>query len=141
MPSLNVGQTGKLRSTPKICRINGDDSLKVVYRNMGNNHAYPMVWADTVVVASGTAQVLIASGVSFHGMELASYASITATPQTNPGNFFWIERNASLNTLTLKIASTASSDIKFDIIALLGLDPDISAIYCRGNNGASQSLP
>ncbi len=46
------GQTGLLKSTPKLTRINGDDALALIYRNMGNNHAYPFVWSETITVAS-----------------------------------------------------------------------------------------
>jgi len=132
MPDINVGQTGKLRSTPKICRVNGDDALKVVYRNMGNNHAYPFVWADTVTVASGASQVVVASGVKFHGMELAAYGSIVATPRTDPGNRFWIERNLVSNIVTLKVGSSVANAVTFDVMCVLGIDPDIEKINCRG---------
>jgi hypothetical protein len=85
MPQINIGQQGKLKSMPKLTKINGDDHAKAIYRNMGNNHAYPFVWAATATVASGTAEVLLASGIKWHGYDLASYASVVATPKGNLG--------------------------------------------------------
>jgi hypothetical protein len=141
MPDINVGQTGLLKSVPKLTKINGDDALKVVYRNMGNNHAYPFIWADTVTVASGATEATIVSGVKFHGMDAATYCSVVATPESDPGARFWVEKNTSLNTVKIKIGSSAAGAIKFDVVCVMGIDPDIASIACRGNTGAVQSLP
>jgi len=132
-------QTGSTKSKPKITRINGDDNVKVIYRNLGNNHAYPFVWANTVT-HSGTSTVVIASGTKFHGYDLVSYANVTATPIEDPGaGRYWIDKNADGNVY---IKSSASmTNIDFDVKYMLGEDPVITGIYCRGNTGASQSLP
>jgi len=79
MPDINIGQQGKLKSIPKLTRINGDDHSKVIYRNLGNNHAYPFVWASTAVMGDGESELVLASGIKWHGYDLASYASVVVT--------------------------------------------------------------
>jgi hypothetical protein len=145
MPDINVGQTGHspvgLKSIPKLTKINGDDALKVVYRNMGNNHAYPFVWADTVTVASGATEVVVVSGVKFHGMDVATYGSFSATPKSDPGARFWVEQDTALNVVKIKIGSSAAGAINFAVMCMLGVDPSIETLACRGNTGAAQMLP
>jgi hypothetical protein len=132
-------QTGTLKSTPKITRINGDDNLKMIYRNLGNNHNYPFVWGQTVT-HSGTT-TLVASGVEFHGYELATYGNITATPIGDPGTGrYWVERDTANNVVNIK-SSASLSNVDFDLKFIIGEDPVITGIYCRGNTGAVQSLP
>ena len=141
MPDINIGQQGKLRSMPKITRINGDDALALIYRNMGNNHAYPFVWSETVTVASGTTEVTVISGVKFHGMEAATYCNATATPLSDPGARFWVEKDTAANTIKVKVGSSVADAVNFDVMVMVGIDPDVAAISCRGNTGAAQSLP
>jgi hypothetical protein len=139
MPQINVGQQGKLKSTPKMTRINGDDNMKAIYRNMGNNHAYPMLWANEIT-HSGTETVVLASGTKFHGYDLVSYANVTATPLSDPGTGrYWIDKNADG---AVYIKSSASLDnVIFNVKIMLGEDFDYSAFNCRGNTGAAPSLP
>ena len=42
MPDLNIGQQGKLKSMPKIVRINGDDDKKAIYRKYGQQPRLPI---------------------------------------------------------------------------------------------------
>lgn len=143
MPQLNQGQTGTLRSTPKLTRINGDDALALIYRNMGNNHAYPFVWSETITLTSGTnAAVITASGTKFHGMEAATYCNIVATPLENPGSItYWIDKNTTINETRILLSTAVAGDTPFDVMVMVGVDPNIESIACRGNRGASQSLP
>lgn len=142
MADLGKAQTGKRSSTPKICRINADDNLPIIYKNMGNNHTAPVMWADTVVLSGTTTTV--ASGVVIHGLDLATYAIVTATPRASVGTAsHWIERDTAANTLTLT-SSASQSNVTFDVIVMLGMAPSsryIEGMYCRGNTGAQQSLP
>ena len=139
MPDINVGQQGKLKSTPKMTRINGDDNMKAIYRNMGNNHAYPMLWANEVT-HSGTETVVLASGTKFHGYDLVSYANVTATPLSDPGtDRYWIDKNAD-GAVYIK-SSGSMSDVSFDVKIMLGENFDYSVFACRGNTGAAPSLP
>jgi hypothetical protein len=135
MPSINIGQQGTLKSIPKITRINGDDALSVIYRNMGNNHAYPFVWAETVTF-SGAGTVTLISGVKFHGMAAASYCKVTLGPQATGMNPY-----VTKDTGTNKIEITSSAAGSCDVMVMVGIGPDVSTIACRGNTGAAQSLP
>lgn len=142
MAELGKAQTGKRSSTPKICRINADDKLPIVYKNMGNNHTAPLLWADTVT-HSGT-ETTVASGVVIHGLDLATYAMASATPKADTGAVrYWIERDTGANTMTLK-SSASVDNVDFDVMIMLGNPPAsryIENMYCRGNTGASQALP
>lgn len=140
MPQINIGQQGSLKSTPKLTRINGDDHDKVVFRNMGNNHAYPFIWATSATVASGTTEVVVASGIKWHGYDLASYASVVATPKGDLG-YCYTTADTTANTITLTCSSSASADIDVALMFMLGADFEAVGLYCRGNDGAAQSLP
>jgi hypothetical protein len=129
MPSINVGQQGHgasaLRSTPKITRINGDDVMPLVYRNMGNNHAYPFIFAGTVTV-TGSEAVTVMSGVKFHGMNAADYCLVTVGGTVNAT----VQKDIVANTVS--ITPVASGTV--DYMVMVG-DPnyDIEKIACRGN--------
>ena len=141
MPDLNIGQQGTLKSTPKLTRINGDDHNKVIYRNLGNNHAYPFIWASTAVMPQGESEVVVASGIKWHGYELASYASCVATPTADIG-YCYVEADTVANTLTLKCSGsggTGGTDVA--LMFMLGGDMVVEGLYCRGNHGAAQNLP
>ena len=122
---------GALRSTPKLTRINGDDNLKVIWRNMGNNHAYPFFWGDEFTVASGITDITLASGVKFHGFDLATYANVTVTPNWNAGNVY-VEKNTGTNVVTFKCTTAGANDgtSRVDVKFALGTDPVIEGIYC-----------
>ncbi len=141
MPQLGQGQVGKLKSTPKLTRINGDDHYKVIYRNLGNNHAYPFVWA-TSVTHSGTETMVVASGVKFHGYDLLTYANVTLTPTEDPGAgvSYWIDKNATDGKIYIK-SSGSMTNIDFDVKFMLGEDLAISGIYCRGLTSNAYSRP
>ena len=138
--------SGTRKSVPKICRINGDDNLKVVYRNLGNNHAYPFVWADEFTMVSGTAEIVIASGIKFHGYDLATYGNVTASPLSDPEARWYIDKNTTTNVIKIKsTASLSAGDVKFDVKFMIGADfatgTDVGSIYCRGNRGAAPCYP
>lgn len=141
MPDLNVGQQGTLKSTPKLTRINGDDDKKVIYRNMGNNHAYPFVWASTATMPLNESSMVVASGIKWHGYDLASYASVVATANWN--TTVYITKDTDVNTITLNVgtAPTVSGSNFVDMEFMLGSDLEVEGIYCRGNSGTTQSLP
>jgi len=131
MPQLGKAQTGLLKSTPKLTRINGDDNLKVIWRNMGNNHAYPFFWGDSFTVASGVTEITLASGVKFHGFDLATYGNVTVTPCWNAGAYY-ITKNTTANTITFTCANAGANNgsSKVDVKFALGEDPVIEGIYC-----------
>lgn len=132
MTQLGQAQVGLLRSTPKLTRINGDDNLKVIWKNMGNNHAYPLIWGSEHPVASGITSVVLASGVKFHGMDLASYANVQATPNWNAGACY-ITKDTTANTVTFTCATAGANDgsSSVDVKYMLGAsDPVITGLYC-----------
>lgn len=145
MPQLGQAQVGTLKSTPKLTKINGDDNVKVIYRNLGNNHAYPFVWATEATI-SGTDEVVLASGIKWHGYDLASYATVVITPSTatDPTHAFHVEKDTTDNIIKIKSTATESTAVNFDIMWMLGGEftaTGLSNLQCRGNTGAAQSLP
>jgi hypothetical protein len=133
MPDINIGQQGKLRSMPKLTKINGDDVMPLVYRNMGNNHAYPFIFAGTVT-ATGSYAVTVMSGTKFHGMAASDYCMVTVGGTVTAT----VQKDSALNTVSI----TPSASGTVDYIIMVGdSNYDISAIACRGNTGAAQSLP
>jgi hypothetical protein len=133
MPQKNFGLLGLRKSIPKLTKINGDDNAKVIYRNLGNNHAYPFVWADTFTVASGITSTVLASGIKFHGYDLSTYGTVVVTPNWNAGNTY-VTADTSLNTITFHCttagANNGSSRVK--AMFMLGEDPELEGMYCRG---------
>jgi len=140
MPQLGQGQVGSLKSMPKLTKINGDDHSKVIYRNLGNNHAYPFIWANTAVVASGTTSVVVASGIKWHGYDLATYATVVATPEADLGSWYFTKDTAA-NTITFTCKSTATADTNVNLMFMLGADLVATGLYCGTNEGTAQSLP
>ena len=142
MPSLNIGQQGSLTSMPKLTRINGDDDKKAIYRNMGNNHAYPFVFGTTATVASGSSSVVVASGIKWHGYDLATYASVVATPKGNLGHFYTTaDTDANTITFNCETTVTVSGGVDVALMFMIGNDLEATGLACRGNTGASQNLP
>ncbi|MHA1833720.1 MAG: hypothetical protein ACTSV7_06990 [Candidatus Baldrarchaeia archaeon] len=129
---------GALKSTPKLTRINGDDGKKIIYRNLGNNHAYPFVWADHYQIDSGDNTKILASGIKFHGFDLASYANIVATPTSSlvATTGFYIDKDTVNNVVRLKTTANVVADIGFDVQFMLGLDADVDNLTCRGTGGS-----
>jgi hypothetical protein len=138
MPYLGQAQVGTLKSTPKLTKINGDDDLALIYRNLGNNHAYPFVFAVNVALTSGT-DFVVASGIEWHGFKLAASSFITATPDADPGGHIYVDKDTDNNVITVK--STGGNSVGVDVMFMVGNEPDIANIHCRGNTGAAQSLP
>jgi hypothetical protein len=135
MPDYNIGQQGTLKSTPKFTRINGDDYLPIIYRNMGNNHSYPFVWGRKYSFDSAGSTTVL-SGVKFHGMAAADYCMVTVggTQNTAP----YITKDSTNNVITL----TAAASGTVDIIVMVGYPtPDLVALACRDTSKPAQSLP
>lgn len=145
MPQANTPWPGGVRhnsrSIPKICRINGDDNLKMIYKNLGNNHATPFLWGDKFTLASGTSEIVIASGIKFHGKDLATYGNVTASPMADVGSRWWVEKDTTWNRVLIKSSANAPDAIDFDCKFMLGDDPVIESLYCRGNRGTMPSYP
>jgi hypothetical protein len=134
MPDINIGQQGLLKSMPKLTKINGDDVMSLVYRNMGNNHAYPFMWAETVTFSGAGTKTLV-SGVKFHGMKAADYCRVAVSGPS--GSNPYVTKDSGANTIT--ITSSAAGSV--DVIVMVGTNPNVTEIACRGNTGAQQMLP
>lgn len=140
MAQLGQAQVGTLKSTPKLTKINGDDDKKVIYRNLGNNHAYPFVWASTATVSGSDTSVLIADGIKWHGYDLAAFATVIATPKTDLGHFF-TTADTENNTITFNCENPTTSGGEVALMFMLGREMIVEGLACRGNTGAAQSLP
>jgi hypothetical protein len=134
MPDINIGQQGKLKSLQKLTKINGDDDKALIYRNMGNNHASPFLWAETLTFSGAGTQTLV-SGVKFHGMKMADYCKVAVSGPS--GSNPYVTKNSGANTITV----TSSAAGAVDVIVMVGLSPDIEKLACRGNTGAQQMFP
>lgn len=136
-----VGQalTGKRNSIPKITNMKADDNKKVVYKNMGNNHAYPIMWCDTITVSGSEA--VVASGVEFHGLELATYGNVVATPKGSITGTYYIEMDTTNNIVKIKSSATINADF-FVQLTLGDNSPPrfIENFVCRGNRGAVKNF-
>lgn len=125
MPQLGQGQVGKLKSMPKLTKINGDDHTKVIYRNLGNNHAYPFMWGSSATMPVGSSSVVVASGIKWHGYDLASYATVIATPEANLGSCY-VVKNTDLNTITVHTTTAATvSGTTIGLMFMLGGDLEV----------------
>jgi len=133
--------SGQRRSVPKACKLLADDRDKLVYRKAGNNHAYPFLWGDKFTMISGATEVVLASGVKFHGYDLATYANVTASPLGDPVGRWYIDKNTTTNVIKIVSTSAMTADVDWDVKFMLGVDPDIEHIYCRGNRGAMPTYP
>ncbi len=141
MPQLGQAQTGSLRSTPKQTKVTASDKSAALFKNMGNNHNVPFIWATKVMVRNGTTEVVLAEGVSFYDMNLATYANVTATPTTDPGTSYWIESNTAQNVVKLVVGSAVSGDVFFNVQFVLGNGIDMSTLKTRGTGAPAQSYP
>jgi len=93
-------------------------------------------------MVSGATEVVVASGIKFHGYDLATYGNVTATPLADPTGRVYVSKNTSTNVVkVVNTTAAGAGGIDYDVKFMLGVDPDIESIYCRGNRGASQSLP
>lgn len=140
MSSIGQALTGQRASTPKVCKTFGDDRATLVYRNLGNNHSVPYVWADQITVVSGATSAVVASGIKFHGYDVATYGNMVATPEGNLGSFY-ISKDTTNNVVTFVCSTAASADTTVNVHCMLGVAPDLTSLSCRGNSGAMQSLP
>lgn len=138
MPQLGNYQVGSLRSTPKLTKINGDDNCKVIWRNMGNGHAFPFIWSASVTLASGTTSTQIANGVKFHGLDLATYATVSVTPTFNAGAVY-ITKDTTNNIISCTVETNTTGDEtgtpegSLDILYMLGAEHvTISGVNCDG---------
>ena len=90
----------------------------------------------------GDTEMVVASGIKWHGYDLATYVSVIATPDYNAGNVY-ITKDTDANTisLTVETAPTVSGVQNVSMMFMLGNEMVVEGLYCRGNVGAAQNLP
>lgn len=141
--------SGKRKSIPKTCEVSGDDDRMILYKNRGNNHTCPFMWADTYTVASGTTEATISDAaaavtqIEFYGCDLVSYGSIVAQPMQDMGAVnWWIEKDIPGKIVKLKVDTDPSpDDFVFDVHFMFGVDANVETLNCRGTGKGMQSLP
>jgi len=105
--------------TPKVVRINGDDNMTIIYRNLGNGRRVPFLLGTTVTLASGVQSAEILSGTKIHGYKI-SEAVVQATLLDNEAvGRYYIEKDTTLNTLTLH-QQNATDVVHYDVYVFLG---------------------
>jgi hypothetical protein len=142
MAQLGQAQTGSLRSTPKQLKIRAADNSAVVFKNMGNNHNVPFIWSASATMENGESEVVLASGVKFYDMDLASYANTVVTPTSDPGGYYYVTNDTDANVIKL-YASTAvtTSGVVYNVQFMLGNAVDVSTLNTRGTGAPAQSYP
>lgn len=116
---MSQALTGERSSTPKMVSVVASDSGDKLYKKMGNGHNKPYMWGSTVTVASGTSSVVIASGISYHGSDLATYANVVAQPLSDLGSTtYYINKDTTNNIISLE-ASANLVDVDFDVQIIL----------------------
>ena len=119
-----------VKAAPKVTRVNAATENACLYRNLGNGRRVPTLWSETVTMASGTTEVVVASGVSFNDFD-ACTAKVEVTPifttgsglvadTTHVGNVY-VVKDCDQNIVTLKSTASATTvDTEFDVYFFLG---------------------
>jgi len=141
MPDLGQAQTGSLRSTPKQIKMTASDKAAAVFKCMGNNHYVPFIWATQAEIVLGETEVTVTSGVKFYDMDLASYANVTATATSDPGDDYWVAYDTGANTIKIEVGSAVGADTTFNVQFILGPGIDVSTLSTRGTGAPAQSYP
>jgi len=119
------------RSIPKVVRVNADDNKACVYKNLGNGRRVPFIWGATVTLASGTTEVVVASGVSFNDftpetglIQISPVFTVASgvTYDTTVLGKVYIEKDVDSKTVKLKSTVSAGADTDFDVLVFLGDD-------------------
>lgn len=141
MPQYQVGHKrtgspGELKSMPKLVRVNADDSNAVIVKNLGNGRRIPLFWATQVTMASGTNEVVVASGVSFSAFDISA-AKFEVTPvftltsgvsyDTSLVGKLYIEKDTTLNQVKVKSTASAAQDSVIDVMIYSGYNATYDA--------------
>ena len=132
--------TGSRKSTPKLVRVNADDSRALLYRNLGNGRRLPLLWATTVSLVSGTSQqTVVASDIAFHGFNICeakveitpivSGTGATEFPDTNILGKVYVVKNATDNQLIIKSTAEIIPDVtcNFDVYVYFGTSTEFNS--------------
>jgi len=126
MPQLGRAQTGELKGKPGVVAVKADNDSKVIYRSTGKDGA-PMLWSE-VVVASGI-DTVVCSGITINGYDLASMATVVATPTASVGaNSWYIDQDATNNVISIK-SSGSLANVSFNVLFMLGKSDSVISKY------------
>jgi len=120
--------------TPKVVRINGDDNMTVIYRNLGNGRRVPFLIGTSITVTSGNTTAVILSGAEFHGYKISdAVVQVTPTSEGITGRY-WVEKAPLTPALVL---NQTNNDVTatYDIYVFLG-DAASSTLY--GSTSSNQ---
>lgn len=130
--------SGIRKSTPKLTRVNADDSRALLYRNLGNGRRLPLLFATTVTLVSGTGTV-VASDIAFHGFNICdakveitpivSGTGDTTYPSTEVLGNVYVVKNTTDNQLILKstVQPQPGVECNFDVYIYFGTSTDFKA--------------
>ena len=123
-------QVGKVKSIPKVVRVNAADGEAVLYRNLGNGRRLPFMWGTSVTLVSGATEVVVSSGVSFNDHDVAA-GVIQATPLSADGAAltYYITKDAVNNVVKLTSTGGPSVACDFDIVIMLGVGYDFLSTH------------
>jgi hypothetical protein len=111
----STGQYEKVKSVPKVVRINAGDGEAVIYKNLGNGRRIPYAWWTTVTLASGTTSVVVASGVKLNDYKVAN-ARVVATVQGSIGTtHYYVSKNTTTNVVSIVVSGAQATDVDFDV--------------------------
>jgi len=117
----------KGKSRPKVVRVNAGDGESVIYKNLGNGQRIPLIWADSVTLASGATTVVVASGVNLGDHAVAEgHAYFTPLSADGAALTTYISKNTSTNVVTLVSTGAPTADCLFDVLVFVGTDFDIT---------------
>jgi hypothetical protein len=121
--------TGKKKSIPKVVRVNADDNVCVLYKNLGNGRRIPFFGGTTVTLASGTQEVTVSSGVEFSEFKVSEgiiqfspVFTVTSGVSYDTGLLgkAYIEKDTTNNIVKLKTTASVTQDTEWDIYVFLG---------------------
>lgn len=130
-----------MRSIPKSVKITGHDKERVIYKNMGNNHTYPMMFTKSVTMEAAATSVTVTDGVKFHGLTPEDNGTVVIT-QTSTMNaadatanvFFYVKKDTATNKVTIEASAAVTDAVTFDVIIFMGAQEFDTSSACRGNN-------
>lgn len=116
----------KSKSMPKVVRVNAGDGESVLFKNLGNGQRIPLLWAETVTLASGTTEVVVSSGVDL-GDHKVSEGHVYLMPLSSGSASLttYLEKDTVANVVTLVSTSAPDGDCLFDVLIFVGDDFDI----------------
>lgn len=130
------GVRASVKSVPKLVRVNADDDRALIFRNLGNGRRLPLLWGITVTLASGTQEIVVASGIEFHNFKICD-GKIEITPVVEDGcattypdtailGKTYVVKDTTLNQVIIKSTVAANAECPFDVYVFFGCNTTFS---------------